>query len=331
MGGRETMLKSSKPVIAIGAVRTGSGKSQTTRFTCNTLKNIGFKIAVVRHPMPYGDLIKQKVQRYKTLKDLKKHHCTLEEMEEYEPHLLAGNMVYAGVDYEAILRQAEAEADVIVWDGGNNDMPFYLPDLTVIVADPLRPGHEISYHPGETNLRLADVVVINKIDSAYPEDVEEVRMNIRNVNPQAVIVEAASPIAVDDPSLISNKRVMVIEDGPTVTHGEMTYGAGTVAAQKFGASELVDPRPYLKGSLLETFEKYPDIGALLPAMGYGQKQIEDLEATINSTDCEAVIIATPVDLRRVIKINKPSTRVTYELQVLGKPDLADIIKQKFGV
>jgi predicted GTPase len=279
--------------------------------------------------MPYGNLVAQKAQRFATLADLKKHHCTIEEMEEYEPHIVKGTIVYAGVDYEAILRQAEKEVDIIVWDGGNNDLPFYKPDLMITVADPLRPGHEISYHPGETNLRIADVVVINKIGVAEPEDVEEVRMNIRQYNPRAVIVEAASPIMVEEPEVIMGKRVLVVEDGPTLTHGEMTFGAGVVAAQKYGALDLIDPRPYLRGTLIDTFNKYPDIGLLLPAMGYGEKQMKDLEATINSVDCDSVIIGTPIDLRRIIKIKKPSTRVNYELQVIGKPDLADIIGLKF--
>ncbi len=329
LGARETMVKSSKPVVAVGAVRTGAGKSQTTRYICNALKNLGYKVAAVRHPMPYGDLAAQKVQRYATLEDLTKHDCTIEEMEEYEPHIVNGTIVYAGVDYEAILRQAESEADVVVWDGGNNDMPFYLPDLTVIVADPLRPGHEVSYYPGETNVRLADVIVINKIGSAEPMDVDEVRMNIRLTNPKARIVEAASPISVEDPGVIEGKRVLVVEDGPTLTHGEMAFGAGIVAAEKFGAAELVDPRPYLVGSINDTFEKYPDIGTLLPAMGYGEQQMKDLEATIAAADCDAVIIGTPIDLRRVIDIKQPTVRVQYELQVIGKPDLSDIIAAKF--
>ena len=330
LGARETMVKSTKPVIAIGAVRTGSGKSQTTRFVCSVMKNLGFKVAAIRHPMPYGDLNAQKVQRFAELDDLKKQNCTIEEMEEYEPHIMSGTIVYAGVDYEAILRQAESESDVIVWDGGNNDMPFYVPDLTIIVADPLRPGHEISYYPGETNIRLADVVVINKVASAFPVDVDEVRANIRATNPDAVIVEAASPISVEDTAVIQGKRVLVIEDGPTLTHGGMDFGAGVVAAEKFGAAELVDPRPYLVGSIKEIFAKYPDIGTLLPAMGYGEQQMKDLEATIANTDCDAVVIGTPIDLRRIIKIKQPSVRVKYDLQVIGKPDLAEIVAKKFA-
>jgi len=328
LGGRETMIKSSKPVVAVGAVRTGCGKSQTTRFVCRTLKQMGLKVAVIRHPMPYGDLVKQKVQRFAGISDLKKHKCTIEEMEEYEPHIAAGTIVYAGVDYAAILHEAEREAEVIVWDGGNNDMPFYQPDLTIIVADALRPGHEISYYPGETNLRIADVVVINKIGIADPQDVEEVRWNIRDYNPKAVIVEAASPLQVDNPAVITGKKVLVVEDGPTLTHGEMAFGAGVVAAEKLGAQELVDPRPYLRGTLIDTFEKYPDIGVLLPAMGYSKQQMQDLEETIRLTECDAVVIGTPIDLRRVIKIDQPSTRVKYELQVIGSPDLAEIISER---
>ena len=330
MGGEETMVKSTKPVVAIGAVRTGCGKSQTTRYVCKALKEAGLKVAAIRHPMPYGDLVKQKVQRFASLDDLKKHECTIEEMEEYEPHIVTGTIIYAGVDYEAILREAEKEADVIVWDGGNNDMSFYKADLTIIVADPLRPGHEVSYYPGEANVRLADVVVINKIDSADADDVDEVRWNIRETNPKAIIVDAASPLSVDDESVIAGKKVLVVEDGPTLTHGEMEFGAGVVAAQKYGAVDLVDPRPFLKGTLVDTFDKYPDIGVLLPAMGYGDQQMKDLEATIAATECEGVVIGTPIDLRRVIKIDQPSTRVSYDLQVIGIPDLAQIVKDKFS-
>jgi predicted GTPase len=325
LSGPGTMVKSSKPVIAICAVRTGSGKSQTTRRVSEILKAAGKKVAVIRHPMPYGDLAAQKVQRYESLEDLVKHDCTIEEMEEYEPHIKAGNIVYAGVDYEAILRQAETEADIILWDGGNNDMSFYQPDLLITVADPLRPGHEVSYHPGEANLLSADVVVINKIDSADPEDVTDLRDSIRERNPKAIIVEAASPITVEDPELIRGKRALVIEDGPTLTHGEMTYGAGIVAAEKFGADDVIDPREYTVGTITETFEKYPDIGLLLPAMGYGEQQMKDLEETISRADCEVVIIGTPIDLRRVIKIDKPSVRVTYSLQEIGRPNLQDVL------
>ena len=328
MGAEPTMLKSTKPVIAITAVRTGCGKSQTTRRIVELLKAAGKKVVSVRHPMPYGDLVAQKVQRFAELEDLKTHKCTIEEMEEYEPHIAMGSVIYAGVDYEAILREAEEEADIIIWDGGNNDMSFYKPDLTVVVADPLRPGHEISYYPGEVNLRLADVVVINKIDSAYPEDVEEVRQNIRAFNPNAMIVDAASSLTVENPEVIKNKQVLVVEDGPTLTHGEMQIGAGTVAAERAGVAEMVDPRPWTVDSITETFEKYPFIGTLLPAMGYGDKQIKDLETTINAVECEAVVIGTPIDLTRFVNINKPYTRVKYELAEIGSPNLAAILKDK---
>jgi predicted GTPase len=329
MGGEKTMIKSVKPVIAVCAVRTGCGKSQTTRKVIEILQEMGKKVVAIRHPMPYGDLEAQRCQRFATLEDLKKHNCTIEEMEEYEPHIAKGVVVYAGVDYEDIIREAEKEADVIVWDGGNNDMPFYKPDFMITVADPHRPGHELAYYPGEANVRLADVVVINKIDTADYEDIEEVRENVRMINKNAVIVEAASPIQVEDPSVIKDKTVLVVEDGPTLTHGEMAYGAGTVAAEKFGAEDLVDPRPYCVGKITETFEKYTEIGILLPAMGYSKQQIKDLETTINNTDCEGVIIGTPIDLRRIIKIDKPATRVFYDLQEIGKPDLASLIKEKF--
>lgn len=328
LGAEQTMLKSSKPVISIVATRTGCGKSQTTRRVVELLKAAGKKVVSVRHPMPYGDLVAQKVQRFAELSDLDKHKCTIEEMEEYEPHIKMGSVIYAGVDYEAILREAEKEADVIIWDGGNNDMSFYKPDVTITVVDPHRPGHEISYYPGEVNLRLADVVVINKIDSAYPEDVEEVRENIRKYNKDALIVDAASALYVDDESIIRDKKVLVVEDGPTLTHGEMTYGAGTVAAERAGALELIDPRPWAEGEIDDTFRKYPEIGVLLPAMGYGEKQIKDLEKTINAVDCEAVVIGTPIDLERFVKIDKPATRVKYELAEIGKPSLCDILKEK---
>ena len=321
MGGKRTMIKSTKPVIAINAVRTGCGKSQTTRRVVNILKDMGLKVVSIRHPMPYGDLAKQAVQRFACIDDLKKHECTIEEMEEYEPHIAMGSVIYAGVDYEAIVREAEKEADVILWDGGNNDMSFYDADIIITVADPHRPGHEVTYYPGETNLKMADIVVINKIDTADNEDIELVRQSIVEANPNAVIVDAASPISVEDPSIIRNKKVLVIEDGPTLTHGEMEYGAGMVAAVKFGAEDVVDPRPYTVGSITETFEKYPEIGVLLPAMGYGEQQMKDLEATVEKTECDAVIIGTPIDLRRVIKINKPTVRVTYDLQEIGQPDL----------
>jgi predicted GTPase len=334
LGAGETMLKSRVPVIAVVAVRTGSGKSQTSRKVCNLLRSMNKRVVAIRHPMPYGDLVKQKVQRYASLEDLVKFECTIEEMEEYEPHIVNGTIIYAGVDYEAILREAEREADVIVWDGGNNDMSFYRPDLTITVADPHRPGHEISYYPGSTNILLADVVVINKVESATRENIDIVRGNINRFNPKATIIEAASPISVEDESVIRGKRVLVVEDGPTLTHGEMAYGAGVIAARKYGASELIDPRPWVVDSIAETFRKYPNIGHLLPAMGYGGKQVKDLQTTINRVDCDAVIIGTPIDLRRVIKIDKPSVRVQYELDEISRPDLNDIlsnfIKQHTG-
>ena len=331
LGGNSTMLKSKKPMIAVCATRTGSGKSQTTRKVCEILKEMKKKTVVIRHPMPYGDLTKQICQRFGKLSDLDKHHCTIEEREEYEPHIMRGNIVYAGVDYGIILKEAEKEADVIVWDGGNNDIPFYRPDLHITVVDPHRPGHEISYFPGETNLLLADVIVINKIDTANFENIEDVRMNIKEKNPKATVIDAASPIFVDRPELIRDKKVLVVEDGPTLTHGEMTYGAGVVAAEKFGAKELVDPRPYVVGDIAKTFEKYPHIGTLLPAIGYGKKQISDLEKTINKTKCDSVVIATPVDLRRFLKINKPSTRIQYELEEIGKPDLKEVLTFFFKI
>jgi predicted GTPase len=327
LGSEPTMLKSTKPIIAVGAVRTGCGKSQTTRAIVRALLEAGKKVVSVRHPMPYGDLEKQKVQRFATIEDLKIHNCTIEEMEEYEPHIAMGSVIYSGVDYEAILREAEKEADIIIWDGGNNDMPFYKPDLNFVVVDPLRPGHEIGYYPGEVNLRMADVVVVNKIDSAYPDDVEYVLENVREYNPKAQIILAASAIMVDNPELINGKTVLAIEDGPTLTHGEMRIGAATVAARRFGANELVDPRPYTVGKLTETFEIYPEIGTLLPAMGYGEQQMKDLETTINNTVCDSVIIGTPIDLTRFIKINKPYTRVYYELAEIGKPDIKSAISR----
>ncbi len=326
LGGEHTMIKSTKPVIAICAVRTGCGKSQTTRRVAQILKDAGRKVAAIRHPMPYGDLVRQKVQRFATLEDLKKHKCTIEEMEEYEPHINTGTIVYAGVDYEAIVREAEKEADIILWDGGNNDMPFYKPDLNIVVVDPHRPGHERLYYPGETNLLMADVVIINKIDTADTEDIDEVRWSVREANPDAVIIDAASPISVENAELILGKTALVVEDGPTLTHGEMTYGAGMVAAEKYGAAEVVDPRPYTVGTITETFEKYPDIGELLPAMGYGEQQMKDLEETIAKTKCEVVIIGTPIDLRRIIDIKQPSVRVTYDLQEIGHPTLVDVLK-----
>lgn len=328
LGPNATMLKSVKPVIAVGAVRTGCGKSQTSRAIAELLNAKGLKPVLVRHPMPYGDLVAQKVQRYAALEDLKKYECTIEEMEEYEPHIAAGNVIYSGVDYEAILREAEkdpAGCDVIIWDGGNNDFPFYKPDLMVTVADPHRPGHELAYYPGEVTLRLADAVIVNKIDSADPKGVEAVKSNIAKVNPKAAVILADSEIEVDDPSVIKGKRVLVVEDGPTLTHGEMKIGAGVVAARNFGAKELVDPRPYLAGKLIDTFKKYPNVGALLPAMGYGEQQIKDLQATIEQTDCDSVVIGTPIDLTRIIKISKPATRVYYSLKEIGSPNLSEII------
>ena len=327
MGVKRTAVASSKPVIGICAVRTGCGKSQTTRRVSEILKNAGKKVVVIRHPMPYGDLSAQAVQRFESIEDLEKHDCTIEEMEEYEPHICRGTIVYAGVDYEAIVREAEKEADVILWDGGNNDMPFYQTDLLIVVTDPHRTGHEKEYYPGETNLRLADVVVINKIRTAEPENVEKLRRNIAQINPEAKVVDAASPVTVEDPDIITGKRVLVVEDGPTLTHGEMKYGAGVVAAKQCGAAELVDPRPFAIGTIADTFNHYPDIGTLLPAMGYGSDQTHDLEETINSTDCEAVVIGTPIDLRRVVDIKQPSTRVTYDLEEIGTNKLDDILAE----
>ncbi|MFQ6674982.1 MAG: cyclic 2,3-diphosphoglycerate synthase [Fidelibacterota bacterium] len=327
LGGIRTMIASRRPVVAVGAVRTGSGKSQTTRRVAGILRQMGKRVVVVRHPMPYGDLARQKVQRFTSLKDMEDQECTIEEMEEYEHHLVQGSVVYAGIDYQAILDQAEGEADVILWDGGNNDLPFYRPDLFIVVVDPHRPGHEVRYHPGEANLRLADVVVINKMNTAAREDVETVRHNIGRVNPGSTIIEAASPVTADNPGAIEGKRVLVVEDGPTLTHGEMTYGAGTVAARNHGAREIVDPRPWTVGSIRRTFETYPHIGHLLPAMGYGDRQIKDLEATINAVECDAVIIGTPVDLRRIMAIKKPTVRVTYELKELSKPDLEEVLRR----
>ncbi len=330
MGEKSTQIKSSKPVVSVCAVRTGSGKSQTTRRVSLILRGMGYKVAAIRHPMPYGDLVKQEVQRYATYADLDKYECTIEEREEYEPHIDNGVIVYAGVDYEKILRQAEKEVDIILWDGGNNDFPFYVSDLKIVVADPHRPGHESTYHPGETNARDADVIVINKVDTANDENVIKVRENLRLLNPKATVIEAASPLFVDDPASIQGKRVLVIEDGPTLTHGEMAYGAGYVAARRFGAAEIVDPRPFAVNSIKATYEKYPKTGPILPAMGYGAAQIKDLEATINQSDVDMVIIGTPIDLKRIIKINKPSQRVRYELQEIGQPTLEDVLKKKFG-
>ncbi len=325
LGPAQTQIKSTKPVISVCAVRTGCGKSQTSRRVIEILMEMGLKVVAVRPPMPYGNLVEQKVQRFATIDDLKKHKCTIEEMEEYEPHVVRGNVIYAGVDYEAILREAEKEADVVIWDGGNNDFSFYVPDLMITVVDPHRPGNELSYYPGEVTLRVADVVVINKMDSASPENIQIVRENIEKVNPTAVVIDAASPLTVHHPELIKGKRVLVVEDGPTLTHGEMKLGAGTVAARKYGAKELVDPRPFVVGKLAETFKTYPNIGLLLPAMGYGEQQIADLEKTINNTDCDTVVIATPIDLQRIVKINKPATKVDYDLEEIGRPKLTDVL------
>jgi predicted GTPase len=329
MGTKNTQLKSTKPVISVCAVRTGSGKSQTTRRVSKLMIAMGYKVAAIRHPMPYGDLVKQKVQRFATYADLDKYECTIEEREEYEPHIDNGVLVFAGVDYEAILREAEKEVDVILWDGGNNDIPFYQSDLSIVVADPHRPGHELKYYPGETNLYLADVFVINKVDTANPENIMSVRENLRSINPEALIIEGASPLFVDNPDDIKGKRVLVIEDGPTLTHGGMAYGAGWVAARRFGAKEIVDPRPFAVGSILQTYQKYPGTGTILPAMGYGNEMVKDLEKTINASDVDMVISATPIDLTRIIKINKPMQRVRYELQEIGVPTLEDILQKKF--
>lgn len=330
MGPKDTMVESKKPVIAVGATRTGCGKSQTSRRIIEYLVEMGFRVVAVRHPMPYDpDLNKQKVQRFACVEDLKKHNCTIEEMEEYEPHVVTKrNVIYAGVDYEAILREAEVDpdgCDIVLWDGGNNDFPFYKPDLTIGVADPLRPGAEVSYYPGEVVARMADVIVINKIDSASLENINAVRANLAKINPKAKIIDAASILTVDKPEVIKGKKVLVIEDGPTLTHGEMKIGAGTVAAMKCGAAELIDPRPYTVGELTTTFKRYPNIGTLLPAMGYGEKQMKDLEKTIAKTPCDAVVIGTPIDLQRFIKIKQPCTRVGYELQELGQPTLKEVL------
>jgi len=330
LGTRETQVKSTKPVVSVCAVRTGAGKSQTTRRVSLILRDMGFKVAAIRHPMPYGNLIAQEVQRFANYDDLDEYDCTIEEREEYEPHLDNGVIVYAGVDYEKIVRRAEEEVDIVLWDGGNNDFPFYVPDLQIVVADPHRPGHESKYYPGETNALMADVFVINKVDTADPDNVIQLRENLRQLNPDAIQIEAASPLFVDDPASIKGKRVLVIEDGPTLTHGEMAYGAGYVAARRFGAAEIVDPRPFAVKSIAATYEKYPKTGPILPAMGYGEAQVRDLEATIEKADVDMVIVGTPIDLTRVIKINKPYQRVRYELQEIGQPTLEDILREKFG-
>jgi predicted GTPase len=330
LGPADTMVKSTKPVISVCAVRTGSGKSQTSRAVVEKLMAKGLKVVAIRHPMPYGDISAQKVQRFAELADLKKHDCTIEEMEEYEPHIVRGNVIYAGADYEAIIRAAENDpngCDVVVWDGGNNDFSFYEADLAITVVDPHRPGHELNYYPGEVSLRMADVVVINKIDSADLAGIETVRANIAKVNPTAKVIDAASTLRLQDPGIVAGKRVLAVEDGPTLTHGGMKIGAGVVAARKYGATEFVDPRPYLVGKLQETFETYPDIGTILPAMGYGEEQLRDLEATINATDCDAVVVGTPIDLARIVNIEKPHTRVFYDLQEIGEPDLDGVLDE----
>jgi predicted GTPase len=326
IGPKASMLRSSAPVVSICAVRTGSGKSQTTRKVARLLREKGRRVVVVQHPMPYGDLVKQRVQRFARMEDLDLHDCTIEEREEYEPHLVEGGIVYAGVDYAAILAQAEREADVVVWDGGNNDLPFFESNLEIVVADPHRPGHEVSYHPGETNLRRAHAVVVNKIDTADLRGTDAVRASIRRVNPRAVVIDAASPLFVERPEEIAGKRVLCIEDGPTLTHGDMAYGAGVLAARRFGAAEIIDPRPFVVGRIAETFTKYPGIGPLLPAMGYGPDQVRDLEATIARSPADLVLIATPIDLRRILRLEKPSQRVRYELQEIGRPDLSDVLR-----
>ena len=332
LGPDQTMISSSKPLVAVCAVRTGSGKSQTSRRVLDILQNdLGYeRVVAVRHPMPYGDLARQVVQRFATLDDLDFHNCTIEEREEYEPYIERDAVIYAGVDYERILRQAEEEADIIIWDGGNNDLPFYRPDLHIVVVDPHRPGHEAKYHPGEANLRMADVVVINKVDTATHENVVTVQNNIRAMNPRAIVIKAASPIFVDDPAAIRGKRVLVVEDGPTLTHGEMAYGAGVVAADYFGAAEIVDPRPYAVGSIVATYEKYPTTGPVLPAMGYGAAQMAELRQTIENTPADLVLVATPIDLARTIDLVKPSQRVRYELQEIGRPNLVDVLGAMFG-
>ncbi|MDJ0756454.1 MAG: cyclic 2,3-diphosphoglycerate synthase [Ardenticatenaceae bacterium] len=329
MGPAATQLKSRKPVVSVCAVRTGAGKSQTTRHVARILRQMGYTVAAIRHPMPYGNLVAQAVQRFADYDDLDEYECTIEEREEYEPHIDNGIIVYAGVDYERILRQAEEEVDVILWDGGNNDLPFYVPDLNIVVADPHRPGHESTYYPGETNARQADILLLNKVDTAAPENILAVRASLHALNPEAIMVEAASPLFVDDPAAIRGKRVLVVEDGPTLTHGEMAYGAGWVAARRFGAAEIVDPRPFAVGSIKDTYTKYPTTGAVLPAMGYGADQVAELEQTIAAADVDLVVIGTPIDLSRVLKIDKPSQRVRYELQEIGRPTLTELLKAHF--
>ena len=330
LGPRATQIVSSKPVVSVCAARTGSGKSQTSRRVAGILRGLGHRVAAIRHPMPYGNLNRQAAQRFASYDDLEAADCTIEEREEYEPHLASGVLVFAGVDYERILRMAEKEVDVILWDGGNNDLSFFRSDLHIVVVDPHRPGHEIAYHPGEANVRMADVIVINKVDTAPAEGVLEVRNNLRAVNPSATVVEAASPIFVDNPEAIRGKRVLVVEDGPTLTHGEMAYGAGWVAARRFGAAEIVDPRPYAVGSIAQTYAKYPTTGPVLPAMGYGDGQMRELEQTINNAHADLVLIGTPIDLGRLLDLNKPTQRIRYELQEIGQPNLAEILERRFG-
>ena len=327
LGGEATMLSSSKPVVRVCAVRTGCGESRTNRRVADSLRKMGKRVGVVRHHMPYGERARPAVRSFGCDEDLDKEKCTIEEREEYEPHIENGTVVFAGVDYQQILNAAEKEADCILWDGGNNDLPFYKPDVHITVADPHRPGHELMYYPGEANLRMADVVIINKVDTADYEDVVMVAENVRETNPTARIIEASSPITIVDPGIVNGKRALVVEDGPTLTHGEMGYGAGVIAAQRYGASELVDPRPFLAGTLKETFEKYPDIGPLIPAMGYGADQVADLAETINNTDCDLVIIATPVDLSKIIDIRHPHVRISYDLQEIGRPNLEDFLTE----
>jgi len=329
-GAPYTMIEAEKPIVSVCAVRTGCGKSQTSREAVRVLKDMGLRVVTIRHPMPYGDLMKQVVQRYEKYEDFEKHHCTIEEREEYEPVVAMGSVVFAGVDYGKVLEAAEQEADIIVWDGGNNDTPFYKPDLNIVVFDPHRAGHELTYHPGETNMRMCDVAIINKVDSASPEDVATVKHNIERNNPGALIIEADSEVTVDEPDAIRGKRVLVIEDGPTLTHGEMKYGAGMIAAQRFGAADMVDPRPYLKGTLKQTFETYPDIGPLLPAMGYSEQQVRDLEATINATDCDVVISGTPIDITGLLKVEKPLVRVHYRYRDNSSPTLETVLREQFG-
>ena len=325
LGPRATMIDSRKPVISVCATRTGAGKSPASRRIVSLLRERGLRVAVVRHPMPYGDLSAQRVQRFATLDDLARERCTIEEIEEYEPHIRHGSVVFAGVDYADILERAEADADVILWDGGNNDLPFYRPSLHIVVADPLRAGHELAYHPGEANLRMADVVIVNKVDAAGLEAVTTVREHVREANPSALVIEAASPVTVDRPEIVRGRRVLAVEDGPTLTHGGMRFGAASVIARRFGAREIVDPRPYAVGSIASTFEAYPDIGTVLPAMGYGEEQVRELEATIAAVPCDAVVVGTPIDLQRLIAINQPVARATYDMQELGRPDLADVL------